>query len=209
MPPVSSTVPRGVQPAASAGLASARTRRRRNTPEGRSATWSSRPSASTAANRAAVWPSSSVGRSIRPPQNSGCSSPTARPRPHTCACDGLVVTSPAPVCTAPRVSTHNGACTPAWPSTRTRSTVAAVPPGTHGYSASGVSSSASSDTMPLTPATTETSSCSGAAAVTTSAPYPVSASKTASLSAVSSPTTSQVPDSEGAPSPLARSHVIP
>ncbi len=132
VPPVSSTVPRGVQPAASVRRASACTRRRRNTPEGRSATWSSRPSASTAANRAAVCASNSAGRSTRPPQNSGRSSPTARPRPHTCAWTGLVVTSPAPVCTAPRVSTHNGTDAPASFSSLTRSTVAAVPRGTHG-----------------------------------------------------------------------------
>ena len=41
--------------------------------------------ASTPTSRPAARASSTGGRSIKPPQRSGCSKPATRPRPHTCA----------------------------------------------------------------------------------------------------------------------------
>ena len=52
------------------------------------------------------------GRSIRPPQRSGCSSAATRPRPQAIACTGRTGTSPGPAATAPHVSTHKGAVDP-------------------------------------------------------------------------------------------------
>ncbi len=115
-------------------------------PAGRSATWSSSRPASTAQKRLAVRSSNTAGRSIRPPQRSGCSRATTRPSPQTWACTGLVSASPGPVAIAPWVSIHRGTVIPASDSAWSRVRVPASPAGTTGHASVGVSSKASSDT---------------------------------------------------------------
>ncbi len=151
VPPVTRTVPRGSQPVSGA-VSGAGTRRRPKTAEARTATWSS-PSwpARTAANRRAVRSSSSAGRSTRPPQAAGCSSAATRPMPHTAAWTGAVSASEAATATAPRVTHHRGAATPAsrraW--NRTAVATAGAPGPSCSAAASDESARASRDTTPV------------------------------------------------------------
>ncbi|MBC3839603.1 hypothetical protein GXW82_03370 [Streptacidiphilus sp. 4-A2] len=96
--------------------------------------------------------------------------PTTRPRPQTWACTGRVGGSPGSAATAPEVSTHSGGCAsacgrwiPASPRAWTRLRVAARPPATAGRSGSGVSSSASSESTPLTRVTPARSTAAASA----------------------------------------------
>ncbi len=169
----------------------------------------------------------SAGRSRRPPQRCGSSSPAARPRPHTAAWAGFTSGwSAAPAQTAPRVSAQSGACTPASPSAWTSATVPRTPNGAEAVRipvplSSSASARARRETTPSTRAGSSSASAAARAArpvtVTraTSAPHSVSArtSAPACLSSSGSPSgtaTSQRPagDTGFPPRPL-RCQVTP
>ncbi|GLY16586.1 hypothetical protein Kisp01_36010 [Kineosporia sp. NBRC 101677] len=215
VPPVMSTVPRGVQPAPFFLARPARTRRRAWIPLSRSATWSSPV---VPARTAARLPIEEVCRSTSPPQRVGNSRAATRPSAQVRACTGLLAGSPATVLTAPVVSTHRGACTPASPRAWIRLVVAARPVGTIGAVASGASSSASSETTPARScpaaaiwvrstsrdtspgATSQISSAAPAwasarATCTGTAPDSSAASRPAASTEPAGATSSQVPDS--------------
>ena len=129
VPPVTRTVPRGRHDRAGS-RSGARTSLRANTPDGRTASWSS-PSvrASTAASRAVARSSTTSGRSTSPPQCRGCSSAATRPSPHTCACSGHVGASASVAPTAPWVTHHSGAPGSASSAACSKDSVAARPAG--------------------------------------------------------------------------------
>ncbi|RPK57747.1 hypothetical protein EES42_39035 [Streptomyces sp. ADI95-17] len=213
VPPVISTVPRGVHRGpAEPWPALARWRRRPKTPDARTATWSSAssPPLSTPQIRVHARSSRVSGRSINPPQRSGCSRATTRPKPQFMACSVRTGPSERPTETALRVRHHSGAWRPASPRALTSSTLAARPAGITGCSRSGPWSSASRDTTPAGSG----ASASRAARIPrstsvpetvnteTSAPCRVSprtVSRTVSWSASTAGTTSsQLPDMAGA-----------
>ncbi|RGC65739.1 hypothetical protein C5N14_27135 [Micromonospora sp. MW-13] len=106
VPPVTNTVPDNRTPPPPAS-APARTSRRTNTPDGRTATWSSSPPANTPHNRSHAHSSTTPGRSTRPPQRPGSSNATTRPRPQTeLAVASTSVSSEPPTEAAPLVSHH-------------------------------------------------------------------------------------------------------
>ena len=129
VPPVISTVPPGTQacPARGGGACSSR---RTSRPPAVMATWSSPHPARTPPSRAAACSSRTGGTSTRPPQRSGCSSAATRPMPHAIACTGFTCMSSVP--TAPQVSTHSDALTPASPRAWISACVPASPAGTAG-----------------------------------------------------------------------------
>ncbi len=123
---VTSTVPLGSHsgPAVWAGI---RSMRGTNTPEERTANWSSAPPpVSRATTRLTARSSVIGGRSIIPPQRCGCSSPTTRPSPHSCDCSGSGAVSLRLTLTPSRVTHHRGAGTSASPRAWTRLRFAAV-----------------------------------------------------------------------------------
>ncbi len=205
VPPVTSTVPRALQLSDSATRrAVARASRRPNTPEARTAIWSSSPAPARAATSRDSTRSVMVsGRSTRPPQRSGSSSAATRPRPHTRARTGSTVSPWRPVETAPRVAHHSGASIAASPMACTRAAV---------DSRASASPTASSDSTPATappsaavrsPSAMPARSSAARSSRRTSAPRPVSVPTTPSAHAwaVASPagvTTSHTPDSRAA-----------
>ncbi len=164
-PPVTRTVPPGCHGRAGAGPGrSAWARRRQWTPDGRRATWSSPGSpVRTARRRCAAWSSRTAGRSTRPAQRSGYSTPAAPPRPHRAACAGAVTGSAGPTETAPRVAAHSGASIPASPRAPSRATVIGRAAGSTVSSDQGRSVSPSRESTPA-------GSCPSAAARSRAAP---------------------------------------
>ncbi len=122
-----------------------RARRRAYAPEVRTAIWSSSPPR-RAASRARHRASGSAGMSARPPQASGSSRATARPKPQVSAWTGEVSGSRPSTETAPRVRAHSRAPVP--DRACTRSLAVARPRGTAGWSGWGRSSRASSESTP-------------------------------------------------------------
>ncbi|CAM5434494.1 hypothetical protein SGRIM128S_05738 [Streptomyces griseomycini] len=142
------------------------------------------------------------GRSTRPPQRSGCSSAATRPRPHSADCPNPPTASSATADTAPAVTHHNGARTPASPSARNNPTVAAAPvfasarpssETTPRSSGSPVSRSVQSAVSGSTPSTCVSAPArSSAARVHSARPSPAGA------------TTSQAPSNERGPTGTGR-----
>ena len=201
VPPVISTVPRGRQPLPGGRRGAGERRRRRpSSPVGRTATWSS-PSIpdSTAHRPLQAAPSSTSGRSTRPPQRRGCSRAATRPRPQIRACSVRVRFSP-PAATAPRVAHHSRASSPApsraWTSARTSETV----------SSSDSTPSAFAGSRAASPAR---SARAGTRTSSTSAPCPASArAQSAACPLPSGASSTQRPDSRGQAGRTSGCHAI-
>lgn len=143
-----------------------RASRRTKAPPGRSAIWSSPVSSARTEHRRSVscgvphaGVEVSAGMSTSPPQRSGCSTATTRPSPHTAACAGCTVRSSQPfavsaVETAPRVTFHTGASTPASPRACASASVMLRPDGgpaqLHAVSVSAPASPSASGAVPGT-----------------------------------------------------------
>ena len=122
--PVTRVVPVGCQGVRARAVRGARTRRRANSPAGRTASCSSpvRPD-SAAHQRARARSSGRAGRSTTPPVRAGCSRETVGASPHSAAWSG----SPSGAvssATAAVVVNHSGASTPSSSRARTRVTAA-------------------------------------------------------------------------------------